>query len=247
MKIKSLLLSLALVLGLALPVYGQGAGSSLLTSVSGSDLVPVTPSTGGTLDTVATLDTIADYIDTNMDSLTITATSASTSGSTSVEPVVMNSTMTGVGGVGGRARFELDTNVALGGWANALKGQIEFGAAGRVTGLGSAVVAEMILSDGTTSGSYAPLEIELGMPTATSSTGTRTSFISLNSYGNATGLGVLDDNGFLFDLNGVTAGAAHIFALNAKTGIGMAATARVQVLGVTYYVPLCTDINCGGS
>jgi hypothetical protein len=171
-------------------------------------------------------------------------TSASTDGGTSVEPFVHNVTMTGAGGVGGRARFELDTNVILGSWANALKAQIEFGATGGVTGLGSAFVAEMILSAGTASGSYAPLEIELGLATG-ALTGTRTSFISMNVYGDDAG--TMDDNGFLFDLNGVTAGAGDLFASNAKTGIGMTHTLKCQILGTTYFIALHTSANFGGS
>jgi hypothetical protein len=167
-----------------------------------------------------------------------TATSDSTHASNSVEPVVMNSTMTGVGGVGGRAKFRLDTNVALGGWANALKAHTVFGATGKVTGLGSALVAEMELSAGTTTGSYAPLEVELGM-SETAESGDRVSFMSLNAYGHATGLGKLDDNGSLFDLNGLTAGDAHIFRTGLSQAVTASANLRIKVGGTNYFIPLC--------
>lgn len=163
-------------------------------------------------------------------------TSTSTDGGTSVEPFVHNTTMTGVGGVGGRARFELDTNVALGGWANALKAQLQLGAAGKVTGLGSAFVAELIMEAGAADGTYAPLELELGMPSG-ALTGTNTSFINMTAYGAAAG--TFDTNGFLFTLSGVTKNTGKLLA---DTTSG--ATARpVQVLRVqtpdgTRYLPL---------
>jgi len=175
---------------------------------------------------------------------TWSVTSTSTDGGTSVEPFVHNTTMTGVGGVGGRARFELDTAVALGGWANALKAQTQFASGGAVTGLGSAFVAELITGDGMSAGSYAPLEIELGMPSG-GLTGSRTSFISFNLYG--ADAGTMDDNGFLFDLNGVTAGAGDLFASNAKSGIGMTHTLKCQILGTTYFIALHTSANFGGT
>ncbi len=111
----------------------------------------------------------------------IYTTSADTSGS-SVEPMYFKSTMTGIGGTGGRARFHMYTNVALGGWSNALKGYAEYGASGRTTGLGSAICAELVLSAGTTSGTYAALEAELVAGTG-AKTGTKTAFIYCNGSG----------------------------------------------------------------
>jgi hypothetical protein len=157
--------------------------------------------------------------------------------SSSFESMVVQTTLTGAGAVGGRARFELDTNVALGGWANALKAQFELGASGSVSGLGSAFVAELILSAGAAAGSYAPLELELGMPTG-ALTGTRTSLISANVYGDDAG--TFDDNGFFFDLNGVAGSdAAHMFDEVNEQAVNAQARLRVQVNGTTWYIPLC--------
>jgi len=129
---------------------------------------------------------------------TLYATCASTSGSTSAEPFYLKSIMTGAGGVGGRARFHLYTNVALGSWSNALKAYAEYGANGKTTGMGSALCAEIQLSAGTTSGTYAPLEVELNAASG-ASTGTATGFI----YCNAGGTGkdtVIDASAYLFVL-----------------------------------------------
>ncbi|MGD2144985.1 MAG: hypothetical protein PVF54_10950, partial [Anaerolineae bacterium] len=84
--------------------------------------------------------------------------SSSTSGSSSVQPFKTKTTMSGASGVGGRVLHHMYTNVALGGWANALKAYTEFGSSGSVSGLGSAVCAEMKMSAGTSSGTYAPIE-----------------------------------------------------------------------------------------
>lgn len=142
------------------------------------------------------LSTYANY------AMKIYTTCASTDASNSVEPFYMKSSMTGVGGVGGRARFHLYTNVALGGWSNALKAFAEYGASGRTTGLGSAFCAEMTLSAGTSSGTYAPLEIELNVGSG-ASTGTNTAFIHCSVQG--ADVATFDTNGLLFNIQGVTA------------------------------------------
>jgi hypothetical protein len=172
----------------------------------------------------------------------IEATSASTSGSTSVEPFVVESVMTGIGGVGGRSRFQLDTNVALGGWANALKAVTKFGAAGRVTGLASALCAEMDLSAGTTQGNYAPLEIELNMGTG-ASTGTKTALLYASV--NGAGAAAFDTAGVIFNLQGLTAASGKAFAASVKDGVKSTHSLRIQIGTTLYYIPLSTaaDFN----
>lgn len=145
----------------------------------------------------------------------IYSTCASTSGSTSAEPIYMKSTMTGAGGVGGRARFHMYTNVALGGWSNALKSFAEYGASGRTTGLGSSFCAEIQMSAGTSSGTYSALEAEIVMPT-NAVTGVATSFL----YCNATGAAVatFDTNGYLLEIGaGITPAAGKFVSANSQT------------------------------
>jgi hypothetical protein len=173
---------------------------------------------------------------------TYTVSSASTSGTTSVENIVASTTLTGAGAVGGRSRFQLDTNVALGGWANALKGMTVFGAAGAVTGLGSAICAELTLSAGTAAGTYAPLELELNLA-AGALTGTQTSLIYASVNGAAAG--TFDDNGVLISLNGVEIGANHIFQASAKSAINATHAMKIKVLGVDYFIPCHTSAAFG--
>jgi hypothetical protein len=178
--------------------------------------------------------TLAGAVDISSGDVNITTSSASTSGSTSVEPLSVSTTMTGAGGVGGRAKFLTTINAALGGWSNAVKGEVVYGASGRTTGLGSAVLAEMTLSAGTSSGTYAPLEIELNMP-AGAVTGTLTSLIHASVQGAA--VGTFDTGGRFFNLQGVTAGAGKIWVTG--TTLGTAAGGLRCRIGTTdYWLPL---------
>ena len=162
---------------------------------------------------------------------TITTTNTATSGT--YQPLVVSTTMSGAGADGGRSKFDMTTNVALGSFSNALKAEVTYGATGRTTGLGSAFVAEMTLSAGTSSGTYAPLELELNMPTG-ASTGTLTSFIHASMQGAA--VATMDTNGRFLNIVGVTAGAGKMW----KTGttLGTAAGAlRCRIAGTDYWLP----------
>jgi hypothetical protein len=154
---------------------------------------------------------------------TITTTNSATSGT--YQPLVVDTTMSGAGADGGRAKFSMSTNVALGSFSNALKAEVTYGASGRTAGLGSAFVAEMTLSAGTSAGTYAPVEIELNLG-AGASTGTATSLI----YGSVNGAAAstFDSNGLIMNLAGVTAGAAKAVA---SPGATFAATATGTALG----------------
>lgn len=174
--------------------------------------------------------------------LTQNYSSASTDGATSVEGLRFNTTLTGIGGVGGRAHFFMTTNVALGGWSNALKGEVTYGASGRTDGLGSAILAEMTLSAGTSSGTYAPIEIELNMGSG-ALTGTKTSLITASV--NGADAATFDTNGYILDIQGVTAGAAKAF--NGSGSIGnvdeITHGLKVRVGSTDYYILLATAAN----
>jgi len=167
----------------------------------------------------------------------LTYSSADT-GTANVEPIVMENTMTGAGGLAGRARFQLNANAALGSYSNAMKAITVYGASGKTTGLGSAFVAEMTLSAGTDAGTYAPLEIELNAP-ASADTGTLTSFIHISTQG--ANVATIDDNVRLFNLAGVTAGTGHIFQTGNTAPATVGGTLKCRVAGTDYYVILYTS------
>ncbi len=178
----------------------------------------------GTSSVPITLATYAEH------ALEIYATSPSTDGSNSAEAMYVKSVMTGAAGVGGRARFHLTTNVALGGWSNALKAHVEYGVAGRTNGLGSALCAELDLSAGTTQGNYAPLEAELIGTTSGAKTGTASAFLYCNVGGHSTAKTTINANAY-FAIFGaaVTIGTKATGAIVSTRADG-AATHAVKIL-----------------
>jgi hypothetical protein len=164
----------------------------------------------------------------------ITSITNTSTGSSTFNASTTTVTMTGAGGVGGRTLFQLNANAALGSFSNALKAEVVYGTSGRTTGLGSAFVAEMSLSAGTSSGTYAPIEIELNAPTG-ASTGTRTSFIYASTQGD--GVAAVDSNGVFFNLQGLTAGAGKMVVAGTTLGTAYGGL-RVRVGNANYWVPL---------
>lgn len=142
--------------------------------------------------------------------ISIYSTCASTNTSTNFEPVYINTVMTGAGQVGGRVRVNMETNVTLGGWVNAFKASVDWKTTGKVTGLGSAICAEMTMQGGATGsgGTYGVIEIELVCPASWSGS-VPVSFIYAAVSG-ATKAN-FDDNGYLLNLIGVTSGSAHLW------------------------------------
>jgi hypothetical protein len=145
---------------------------------------------------------------------TVTSTAVSniavtnaTTGSSNAAASTTTLTLTGVGGVGWASKSDLEANVALGAYANGLYGYLEFGASGRITGLASGIVGEVVLSAGCTQGTYAAIEAEVGMPSG-AVTGTNTSFLYLSSYG--ADKATFDTSGTLFNLAGVTKGSGKL-------------------------------------
>jgi hypothetical protein len=178
---------------------------------------------------------------------TVTSTAVSniavtnaTTGSSDAAASTTTLTLTGVGGVGWASKSALAANVALGAYANGLYGYLAFGASGRVTGLASGTVGEVVLSAGCTQGTYAAFEAEIGMPSG-AATGTNTSFFYLSTYG--ADKATFDTSGTLFNLAGVTKGTGK-FLQDTTAG----STARpVQVLKVVTpdgirYLPLYSTV-----
>jgi hypothetical protein len=163
-------------------------------------------------------------------SVGVTNTTSSTS---LFEPVVVSSTLTGAGVTGGRAKFATTINSAAGGFSNALKADVAYGASGSTSGLGSAFVAELTMSAGTASGTYAPLELELNLPTG-AATGTLTSFIHASMQGAS--VATMDTNGRFLNIVGVTAGATKMWVTGTTLGTA-AGGLRCRIAGVDYWLP----------
>jgi hypothetical protein len=131
------------------------------------------------------------------------------------------------------------TNVALGGWSNAIKGFAEYGATGKTAGLGSAVCAELTLSAGTVDGNYAPLEVELNIPSG-ASLGTKTSFIHMSAQD--TDVATFQTYGYFLSINGVTSQTDGLFEEVTVTAAAVFdAVLKISVDGVDYFIGLCDD------
>jgi hypothetical protein len=171
---------------------------------------------------------------------TVTSTAVSdiavtnaTTGSSNAAASTTTLTLTGVGGVGWASKSDLEANVALGAYANGLYGYLEFGASGRVTGLASGTVGEVVLSAGCTQGTYAAFEAEIGMPSG-AVTGTNTSFFYLSTYG--ADKATFDTSGTLFNLAGVAKGAGK-FLQDTTTGSAARPVQAIKVVtpdGIRY-------------
>jgi len=166
-----------------------------------------------------------------------------TSSAAETQGLNVTDTRTGAGATGWAGKFDLEANVALGAYANGVYGYLALGASGKVTGLGSGSVGEIVLSAGCVDGTYACFEAEMGMPSG-AKTGTAASFLYLSLYG--ADASTFDTNGYLFQLAGVTKNTGKLLA-DVTTG----STARpVQVLkcltpdGVRY-VPLYSTVAIG--
>ena len=176
------------------------------------------------------------------------STNDSTSGSTSAESFLVYNTQTGIGGVGGRARFYMTTNVALAGWSNALKAQVVYGTSGKTTGLGSSFCAEMTLSAGTTEGNYAPLEAEIIADSAVS-TGTASAFLYCNLAGSdATGKTTVNTNGYfaIIDTGIVDTANGMLDAITSDSTPVFEYRLRVKFAGTNMYIPISTSPTFAG-
>lgn len=169
---------------------------------------------------------------------------ATTSTTGTYEPVVVASTLSGVGVTGGRSKFSTTINAAAGSYTNAVKANVTYGASGKTTGLGSSLNAEMTLSAGTVDGNYAPIEIELNVPSG-ASTGTQTALVyaSVNDADAAT----MDTNGVFVNLAGLTPGATDSTKMVTAPGAAAALTPtlgiKIKIGSNFYYIPLVTQAN----
>ena len=178
--------------------------------------------------------------------LGIYTTCESENAGTNYEPVIFNTVMTGAGQVGGRVKINMETDVTLGAWANALKAQVDCKDDGGAAGLLSTICAEMIFPASASKGNTQILELEAVCPASWDPSDAHyTSFIGFNASG-AT-VGEMDDHGFLFDIQGLTADTGHLIGVNteAKTTLDFANWKLIKIkIGTdTHYIPVAKAIT----
>ena len=217
-------------------VEDSTVGISVSDATVGLEFIGVYPTSAIQLGTSGSMLSLAANDDHAID---INTTSPSTAAGSSVRPLHMISTMTGIGGVGGRAEFEMATNVALGGWANAIKGFANFGSSGAITGLASAIVAELTMPNAAQGGgNYTCFEAELNLGASTT-VGAGTSFLRASANGTLTNF---QAGGYVFDFQGLgSADTSKIFQTNTDQP-----THAVRMrIGSTDYFMLLTDADNG--
>jgi hypothetical protein len=170
-----------------------------------------------------------------------TVTSVSTdTGTVDATAFLATETLTGVGGVGFSIKAVENVNVVAGAYLTALYGYLAFGASGRVTGLAAGVTAEIVMSATTTAGTYAALDLEIGMPTG-AKTAAATNFMYLTSYG--ADKATFDVDGNLFTLAGVTKGTGSLLAdTTSGPTIRPVQTLRVRTPDGIRYLPLYSTV-----
>jgi len=227
-------ISLAGTLTTAMFVGACGTGISIAGATTTGIAMTGIPVTGLAFGTSGTPLAMATYASAAMKVYT---TYDSADAGNSVNSSTFNTVMTGAGGVGGRVLFRLQTAVALGGWANAVKAVVDWTTAGKVTGLGTVVNAEMVMpSTGVSGGTYAFYECEAVCPAGWTNA-SEVSLIYLNVTGDTAAN--FDTVGSLFDLNGLTTGENKMFFVGAP-GADVASL-RITVGGVPYYIKLASD------
>lgn len=188
--------------GVEVAVDLNGAVTTALT-ISGATttgfLITGLHTTGIAIGTSGTPITYTSYTE---KAIAVYATCDDTDGSNNYEPVLFNTIMTGAGQVGGRVKVNMQTDVVLGSWANALKAQVDCQTDGCASGLLSAFCCEVITPASSVTGHLTVLEIELH---------TESSYVANRGhsliYSNIDGDSDADDsfllNGVLWDMNGM--------------------------------------------
>lgn len=119
---------------------------------------------------------------------------------------------------------------------------LNFDATGKVSGLGVASRSTLhIPNDGTMAGTMAAIQAEIWSDGSLSDPvgATELSFIRVVAGGDADGIADVEDDAFLFSLQGFTANSGNMVRTAAPAGL--AASVRVKVGETTYYLPLYTD------
>lgn len=151
------------------------------------------------------------------------------------------------GTVGRWSYFHASTDARLGGWYNAAKANLSFGATGSVTGMASAFNAELQLpNQNLTSlgGVYTAYEANLNFQANTvmaDNVNYPSSFMNMALSGTQAQRDIWEDSagGCLFALSGFNANDASVFSLNSN--LTKKGALKIIIGGVPYYIMLATS------
>lgn len=158
--------------------------------------------------------------------------------------------LSGAGGGGEALRVFTTVKDVAAATAHGAHISLNFGSTGTVTGQGIATRSTLHLKNEALSSNVtmSAIQAEIYCDGANSDPGGSTilSFIRVVSDGNATGKADVDDDAVLFDIQGLTAGAAHLFATGLTAATVNAATTcslKIRIGSTTYYIPVATAIT----
>lgn len=158
--------------------------------------------------------------------------------------------LSGAGGGGEALRVFTTVNNVAAGTAHGAHISLNFGSTGTVTGMGIAVRGTLHLPNAalTSNVTMSALQAEIYSDGANSDPGGSTilSFIRIVNDGHANGKADVDDDAVLLDIQGLTAGAAHVFTTGLTAATVNAATTcslKIRIGTTTYYIPVATAIT----
>lgn len=132
-----------------------------------------------------------------------------------------------------------------GSWVNAIVGRIDFGTDGDArNGMAAPLCGELNFpAKALNGGVYTVLDLEIEAPTSfvhDANAALPKSFIRFGLWGAAAG--EIDDHGYLFHLDGVTAGDGDLFDTSQDVdGVRGDASLKININGTEYWIPLCDN------
>ena len=150
--------------------------------------------------------------------------------------------ITGAGGGGEALRAFTTVNDVAGGSAHGVHASLNFGTSGTITGQGIAGRNTLHLPNTALASNVtlAAVQAEIWSDGSASDPGGSTilSFFRAVAGGHANGIADVQDDAVLFDLQGITSGAGHLFVATAPSTLG--ASLKIRVGSTLYYIPLYT-------
>jgi hypothetical protein len=165
-----------------------------------------------------------------------------TSTGTSNRGLYLREYLSGTASGGEAARIFTSVQNVVADTAHGAHISLNFGSTGKLTGLGAASRSTLhIPNDGTQQGTLTAAQVEIWSDGSDSDPAgaTEVSFLRFVAGGHADGISDLQDDAFLFSVQGVSAGADGAVSLFRNVApTTLAASLRVKVGSTSYYLPL---------
>ena len=150
--------------------------------------------------------------------------------------------ITGVGGGGESARIFTTVENVIGATARGAHISLDFAATGTVTGLGAALECTLhIANQATQTGTLAAIKLAINSDGSTSDpSGAQLSYIRVDNQGNSTGQVDVDDDAYLFDIQGHSIGDGNLVEV-AVAEASYAHNIKIRVGATEMYLMVASD------